>query len=458
MRMFLRTLKMAFHALRNNVMRAALTTLGIVIGVAAVITMVEIGNGAKVAIQRTMASMGANTLVILPGAITTAGVSSGAGTMMTLTPQDKDAILKECSSVAWAAPIVRARAQVVYGNRNWVPTYVYGTTPQFLDIRDWTEMTEGEAFTEHEVLNSSKVCLVGQTIVREVFAGQSPIGKHVRIRNVDFKVIGVLSKKGANLMGMDQDDIVLAPWTTVKYRVVASALSGGNQSSTSNASTSEVNTLNMIYPELQQNLYYVPTATELTDTTQQMRFPNVDQILTAAPSADQVAPAIQQISSLLRQRHRLRNTDPDDFSVRDMTEITKTMSSTAEMMTKLLLCVAMISLVVGGIGIMNIMLVSVTERTREIGLRMAVGAEPGDILRHFLTEAVILCLLGGTMGIIIGRGSSYVVSMVLRWPTAVSVGAILSAVFVSASVGIAFGFYPAYKASRLDPIEALRYE
>ena len=456
--MFLRTLKMAFHALRNNVMRAALTTLGIVIGVAAVITMVEIGNGAKVAIQRTMASMGANTLVILPGAITTAGVSSGAGTMMTLTPQDKDAILKECSSVAWAAPIVRARAQVVYGNRNWVPTYVYGTTPSFLDIRDWTQMAEGEAFTEHEVLNSSKVCIVGQTIVKEVFGGRSPVGKHVRIRNVDFKVIGVLSKKGANLMGMDQDDILLAPWTTIKYRVVASALSGGNQSSASNASSSEVNTLNMIYPELQQNLYVVPTTTEQTDTTQQMRFPNVDQILTAAPSADQVSPAIQQLSSLLRQRHRLRNSDPDDFNIRDMTEITKTMSATAEMMTKLLLCVAMISLVVGGIGIMNIMLVSVTERTREIGLRMAVGAEPGDILRHFLTEAVILCLLGGTMGIIIGRGSSYVVSLVLRWPTAVSLGAIIAAVLVSASVGIAFGFYPAYKASRLDPIESLRYE
>jgi len=457
-RMFSRTLKMAFHALRNNVMRAALTTLGIVIGVAAVITMVEIGNGAKVAIQRTMASMGANTLVILPGAITTAGVSSGAGTMMTLTPQDKDAILKECSSVAWAAPIVRARAQVVYGNRNWVPTYVYGTTPSFLDIRDWTQMAEGEAFTEHEVLNSSKVCIVGQTIVKEVFGGRSPVGKHVRIRNVDFKVFGVLSKKGANLMGMDQDDILLAPWTTIKYRVVASALSGGNQSSASNASSSEVNTLNMIYPELQQNLYVVPTTTEQTDTTQQMRFPNVDQILTAAPSADQVSPAIQQLSSLLRQRHRLRNSDPDDFNIRDMTEITKTMSATAEMMTKLLLCVAMISLVVGGIGIMNIMLVSVTERTREIGLRMAVGAEPGDILRHFLTEAVILCLLGGTMGIIIGRGSSYVVSLVLRWPTAVSLGAIIAAVLVSASVGIAFGFYPAYKASRLDPIEALRYE
>ena len=454
----LRTLKMASLALRHNIMRAALTTLGIVIGVAAVITMMEIGNGAKVAIQRTMASMGANTLVILPGAMSIAGVNTGSGAMMTLTPQDVEAILKECPSVVWAAPIVRARAQVVYGNRNWVPTYVYGTAPLFLDIRDWTEMAEGEAFTDHEVLNSSKVCLVGQTIVRELFGGQSPLGKHVRIRNVDFKVIGVLHKKGANLMGMDQDDILLAPWTTIKYRVVAASLSGGNQSSISIASSAEVNTLNMIYPETQQNLYSIPSTTEQTDTAQPIRFPNVDQILTAAPSADQVPPAIQQLSGLLRQRHRLRNSDPDDFIIRDMTEITKTMSSTAEMMTKLLLCVAMISLVVGGIGIMNIMLVSVTERTREIGLRMAVGAEPGDILRQFLTEAVLLCLLGGTMGILLGRGSSYVVSLVLHWPVAVSVGAIIAAVLVSASVGIAFGFYPAYKASRLDPIEALRYE
>ncbi len=453
-----RTLKMASLALRHNIMRAALTTLGIVIGVAAVITMMEIGNGAKVAIQRTMASMGANTLVILPGAMSIAGVNTGSGAMMTLTPQDVEAILKECPSVVWAAPIVRARAQVVYGNRNWVPTYVYGTAPLFLDIRDWTEMAEGEAFTDHEVLNSSKVCLVGQTIVRELFGGQSPLGKHVRIRNVDFKVIGVLHKKGANLMGMDQDDILLAPWTTIKYRVVAASLSGGNQSSISIASSAEVNTLNMIYPETQQNLYSIPSTTEQTDTAQPIRFPNVDQILTAAPSADQVPPAIQQLSGLLRQRHRLRNSDPDDFIIRDMTEITKTMSATAEMMTKLLLCVAMILLVVGGIGIMNIMLVSVTERTREIGLRMAVGAEPGDILRQFLTEAVLLCLLGGTMGILLGRGSSYVVSLALGWPTAVSVGAIIAAVLVSASVGIAFGFYPAYKASRLDPIEALRYE
>jgi ABC-type antimicrobial peptide transport system permease subunit len=339
-----------------------------------------------------------------------------------------------------------------------VPTYVYGTTPRFLDIRDWTDMAEGEAFTDHEVLNSSKVCIVGQTIVKELFDGESPVGKHVRIRNVDFKVIGVLQKKGANLMGLDQDDILLAPWTTIKYRVVATSLSGGNQSSTNSANTGELNTLNMTYPNLQQNLYPVPTPAEQCDTPQPVRYTNVDQILAAAHSGDLVLPAVQDITALLRQRHRIGDSDPEDFFVRDMTEITKTMAATAELMTKLLLCVAMISLVVGGIGIMNIMLVSVTERTREIGLRMAVGAEPGDILRQFLAEAVVLCLLGGTMGILIGRGSSYVISLVLRWPTAVSFGAIIAAVLVSGTVGIAFGFYPAYKASRLDPIEALRYE
>jgi ABC-type antimicrobial peptide transport system permease subunit len=457
MRFYL-TLKMALHALRHNVMRATLTTLGIIIGVAAVITMMEIGKGASLAIQRAMASIGANTVVVLPGSVNIAGVSTGSGSMITLTPKDAEAILKECPCIQWVAPVVRARAQVVYGNRNWVPTYVYGTTPGFLDIRDWTDMAEGDAFTEHDVLNSSKVCIIGQTVVNELFEGQSPIGKHVRIRNVDFKVIGVLARKGANLMGLDQDDILLAPWTTIKYRVVATTLSAGNQSSSSSSSTAETNTLNMIYPYLQQNLYYVQTTTEQLDAQPPIRFPNVDQILTSAHSGELVAPAIQDISALLRQRHRLRDSDPDDFYVRDMTELTRTMASTSELMTKLLLCVAMISLVVGGIGIMNIMLVSVTERTREIGLRMAVGAEPGDILQQFLAEAVLLCLLGGTIGILIGRGSSSVISLLLHWPTAISVGAIVAAVLVSATVGIAFGFYPAYKASKLDPIEALRYE
>jgi ABC-type antimicrobial peptide transport system permease subunit len=420
--------------------------------------MMEIGNGTTIAIQRTMASIGANTLVIVPGAISISGVNQGSGSKMTLTPQDADAITKECPSVRSVAPIVRARTQIVYGNRNWVPTYVYGTTPSFLDVREWTDLDKGDAFTEHDVRNSSKVCIIGQTIVSELFGGESPIGKEIRIRNVAFKVIGVLQKKGANVMGMDQDDILLAPWTTIKYRVVASSLANANQSSTNTANSSEVNTLNLIYPNIQQNLYYVPTDSEQADAPQPIRFANVDQILTAAQSGSQIPFAIEQIIMLLRERHHLRVTDVNDFNVRDMTEIAKAMSSTTELITKLLLCVAMISLVVGGVGIMNIMLVSVTERTREIGLRMAVGAEPSDILRQFLTEAVVLCLLGGTLGIVLGRGSSYIVSAVLHWPTAVSVGAIVAAVIVSASVGIIFGFYPAWKASRLDPIEALRYE
>src|SRR5664279_2779870 len=400
------TMKTALGALRRNVLRTMLTTLGIVIGVAAVISMMEIGNGATIAIRRTMASIGANTLVVVPGAANTSGINYGAGSIMTLTPQDADAIIRDCPSLGSVAPIVRARTQVVYGNRNWVPTYIYGTTPSFLGVREWTELEEGESFTEHDVRNSSKVCIIGQTIVRELFGGQSPVGKEVRIRNVAFKVVGVLKKKGANMMGMDQDDILLAPWTTIKYRVVASSLGSSNQSSTTAA--------NNLYPTAQLNLYPVPSDTELADTPKPIRFTTVDQILTAAGSSSQILVAIQQITTLLRERHHRRVADPNDFNVRDMTEITKAMSSTTEMITKLLLCVAMISLVVGGIGIMNIMLVSVTERTREIGLRMAVGAEPGDILRQFLTEAVVLCLLGGTMGIMLGRSSSYIISSVLR--------------------------------------------
>jgi len=446
------TTKTALGALRRNVLRTMLTTLGIVIGVAAVITMMEIGNGATIAIRRTMASIGANTLVVVPGAANTSGINFGAGSMMTLTPQDADAISRECPALGSVAPIVRARTQIVYGNRNWVPTYIYGTTPSFLEVREWSDLDEGESFTEHDVRNSGKVCIIGQTIVRELFGGRSPIGKEVRIRSVAFKVVGVLKKKGANMMGQDQDDILLAPWTTIKYRVVASSLGSSNQSSTTDTST------NNPYPTAQLNIYPVPSDSELADTPKPMRFTNVDQILTAARSSSHIPPAIEQITALLRERHHIRPSGPNDFSVRDMAEITKAMSSTTEMITKLLLCVAMISLVVGGVGIMNIMLVSVTERTREIGLRMAVGAEPGDILRQFLTEAIVLCLLGGTMGILLGRTSSYIISSVLHWPTAASVGAIVAAVIVSATVGVLFGFYPAWKGSRLNPIDALRYE
>jgi len=453
-----RILKTALRALRRNVLRAALTTLGIVIGVAAVIAMMEIGNGSSIAIQRTIASMGANSLLIMPGTAASGGVSFGAGSVMTLTPQDADAILKECPAVSDVAPVVRARTQVVYGNRNWVPMFIYGTTPDFLVVRDWTNPDDGEPFTDRDVRNSSKVCLIGQTLVRELFDNQLPVGKEIRLQNVAFKVVGVLRRKGANMMGMDQDDIVVAPWTTIKYRVTGSSLGNVNQSAASSLGAATVNSLNQIYPNSQQSLYPVPSATQQADTPQPVRFANVDQIIAAARSSAQIPIAIQQIATLLRERHRIRPGEPDDFNIRDMTEMTNAMTSTTSLMTKLLLCVAMISLVVGGVGIMNIMLVSVTERTREIGLRMAVGAEPGDILRQFLLEAVLLCLTGGAVGILLGRGCSSLVTMMLRWPTAPSVGAVIAAVAVSASVGIAFGYYPAWKASRLDPIDALRYE
>jgi ABC-type antimicrobial peptide transport system permease subunit len=458
-----RTFKTAVRALRRNTMRAALTTLGIVIGVAAVIAMME--NGSSAAIQRTIASMGANNILVMPGTAASGGVSFGAGSVMTLTPQDAEAIARDCPAVGSVAPVVRARTQVVYGNRNWVPMYINGTTPAFLEVRDWTEMAEGESFTDRDVRNSSKVCVIGRTLVRELFGGQSPIGKEIRIQNVAFKVIGVLKPKGANMMGMDQDDIVLAPWTTIKYRVSGSSLGNVNQSASAqnqnqsqSGSGNQVNTLNQIYPNNQQNLYPIPSATQQADTPQPVRFANVDQIMAAASSSQQIPAAIQQMTAVLRERHHMRPGETEDFTIRDMTEMTKAMTSATALMTKLLLAVAMISLIVGGVGIMNIMLVSVTERTREIGLRMSVGAEPGDILRQFLTEAVVLCLIGGAVGILMGRGCSYLVRLVLHWPTAISVGAIIAAVIVSASVGIIFGYYPAWKASRLDPIEALRYE
>jgi ABC-type antimicrobial peptide transport system permease subunit len=451
-----RTFRMALHALRRNVMRAILTTLGIIIGIAAVIAMMEIGNGSSHAIQDTIASMGANNLLIRPGTVTSGGISAGAGSSLTLTPQDCEALLRECPALRGAAPVVRARTQVVHGNRNWVPFFVYGTTPQLLDVREW-KIAEGEAFTERDVRNGSKVCLLGQTIVHNLFPDESPIGKEVRVKNVAFTVIGVLVPKGANMMGMDQDDVLLAPWTTIKYRVSGTSATVVNQSA-GGASASQVNSLNQLYPSSQASLYPLPSAAQIANTPLPVRFTNVDEIFAAANSAEEMPTALAQITALLRERHRLRAEEADDFSIRDMTELTKAVSSIAELMTKLLLVVALISLVVGGVGIMNIMLVSVTERTHEIGLRMAVGARGRDILRQFLFEAVILCLAGGIFGILLGELCSYLVTKFLQWPTLTSMTAIISAVVVSAGVGIVFGFYPAWKASRLDPIEALRYE
>jgi ABC-type antimicrobial peptide transport system permease subunit len=467
----IRILKVAIRALRRNVMRSALTTLGIVIGIAAVIAMVEIGQGSATEIKQRMKNMGADNLLVQPGTAASGGVSFGSGSIMTLTPQDADAISHECPAVVAVAPIVRARAQVIYGNRNWVPLYIYGTTPRFLDVRDWNEFDEGEPFTEQDVRNGSKVCVIGQTLLKELFGGESPIGKEVRVQSVSFTVKGVLSRKGANMMGLDQDDILLAPWTTIKYRVSGASLGNVNQSAASAGTdpSQKVNSLNQLYPGTTMP-YPVPSPTQAADTPQPVRFTNVDQILARSNSTEEIPTAIRQITQLLHERHRINPGQPDDFNIRDMTEMTNAQGSMASRLSILILCIALISLIVGGVGIMNIMLVSVTERTKEIGLRMAVGARARDILTQFLVEAILLCLLGGLIGIAIGRISSlfiggkefalagHVFRIGLGWPVEVSWPAMLASFLVSGTVGIIFGFYPAWKASRLDPIEALRYE
>jgi ABC-type antimicrobial peptide transport system permease subunit len=464
MNKFYRIVRTAFRALRRNVMRSALTTLGIVIGVGAVIAMTEIGQGSSAAVQKTIASMGANNLLVMPGTASTGGVSFGSGSVVTLTPQDADAIARECPAVNSVAPIVRARTQVTFSNKNWVPVYIYGTTPSFLDVREWTDLEEGDPFSDADVRNGARVCLVGQTIKHELFDDQSPLGKEIRMQNVGFKVVGVLSARGANMMGLDQDDIILAPWTTIKARVSSATLTSVNQSSAAANSTSATvaaaTSVNSVSQPYLTTAAIYPSVDPLraADYPQQTRFTNIDQIYARATSPEEIRLAIRQITDLLHERHHIKPNQLDDFNIRDMTEMSKALGSTTETMTRSLLFVALVSLVVGGVGIMNIMLVSVTERTREIGLRMAVGARPQDILRQFLVEAVVLCLMGGFMGIVLGRAASLLLNQLLGWPIELSLAAIVAAVAVSATVGIVFGYYPAWKASRLDPIEALRYE
>ena len=436
-------------------MRSVLTCLGIIIGIGAVIAMVEIGQGSAHAIAHTIETLGAGVVQIDPSDAVKAGISTGSGGRVTLTPADCDAIRRECSAVRWAAPSVDSHMQVICGNRNWSPRNILGTTPDFLLIRNWEDLAQGMPFTEEDVRTAACVCLIGQTPARALFGEESPIGKEVRVKSLRMKVLGVLSKKGANMGGQDQDDYFIAPWTTIKYRLT-SARDQANQPAASSA-LSKVNSLADLYPSQQVQLYPQASAAQTADRPRMTRFPDLDDIWISATSPQDVPLAIHQITQLLRDRHRLQDDQPDDFRIRDLTEIAQTLAASSALMTNLLLCVALISLLVGGVGIMNIMLVSVTERTREIGLRMAVGARERDILRQFLVEAVVLCLAGGIAGILLGRGVSIAVTALLSWPTLPSLAAV-AAVGVSVGVGIVFGYYPAWKASRLDPIDALRYE
>ncbi len=405
------TIQIALSALKANRFRSILTMLGIIIGVAAVIAMVAVGSGATSSIEQQISSMGSNLLVVLSGSITSSGIRMGSGQAVTLTQDDAKAIADECPSVLAATPTVRGGVQVVFGNSNWA-TQVQGVTPDYLQIRD-LQVASGRPFTDDDVNSSAKAALLGPTVVQNLFGAADPVGQSVRIKDVPFTVSGVLAPKGQSPTGQDQDDVILMPVTTAKKRVLGF-----------NAANSR----------------------------------SVQAVLVQARDAKLMNAAQDEVTTLLRQRHHVQPGDEDDFSVRNLTEILAARESSAKIMSILLGAIASVSLVVGGIGIMNIMMVSVTERTKEIGLRLAIGARTKDILRQFLVESVTLSTIGGVVGIVIGLLASIAISLAARWPTLISPVSIVLAFVFSGLVGVFFGYYPAQKAARLDPIESLRYE
>ena len=400
------TLNIALRALRRNKMRSVLTALGIIIGVAAVIAMVGIGNGAKAQVEAQIASLGQNVIIVSSGSTTSSGIRTGWGGAGTLKIEDAEAIRREVSGVTVVSEEVISTTQVAAGNQNWF-TRIYGESADYFDLRQWA-LADGAPFTDQDVRSANKVCVIGKTTASQIYGNEDPVGQILRIKNVPFTITGILTSKGFTTQGVDQDDIVITPYTSAMKRVL-----GG--------------------------------------TT--LRNINVQ-----VADANEMSAAQQQMIELLRQRHNIRAGRDDDFTVRTQQEIADAATATTAVMTILLGSIAGVSLVVGGIGIMNIMLVSVTERTREIGTRMAVGAHGSDILTQFLIEAVTLSSVGGVIGIIFGIGTSQILSIYAHWPTLISLSSIVIAFMFSAAVGIFFGFYPARKAAALDPIEALRYE
>ncbi len=445
------------RGLIRNPMRAALTVLGIVIGIAAVVAIMEIGEGSKQQISDKFSNLGADVVNIFGASVSTSGVNSGMGGRASLFPDDARAIMEECrDTVVCASPFVRASGQVIVGNTNWSPNSIKGGNEYYLAIEGW-EVEKGTAFTGKQVDEADRVCLIGKTIADKLYPGQDPIGQDIRIKDVAFTVIGVLAAKGADGMGNDQDDCLILPWTSIRMRLMGAsgsatitkggaANSNAKASSTSTFSTSAVD----FYPGCDLQPY--------TNAPHPLRTRTVDSILVKIRSSDDATPAMDAITPVLRRQHQLEPGVLDDFEMRDRSQFIKMVTGTSETMSRLLIAVAMISLVVGGVGIMNIMMVSVTERTREIGLRMAVGARPRDIMQQFLLEAVLLCMMGGIIGIIAGRVASEIVSRKFGWPVISSPLAMVLAVSVAASIGIIFGWYPAFKASRLDPIDALHHE
>ena len=447
----------AFRALRRNKLRAALTMLGIFIGVAAVIAMVAVGDGARYSVEQQIQSLGTNLLVILPGATTSNGVRAGFGSTSTLRVADAEAVAKEASGVEAVSYTDRQVAQVVYGNHNW-STSITGTTPDYLTIRDWP-VADGRAFTEEETQSAAPVCMLGQTVLNNLFnEGDNPIGAIIRVKNFPLRVVGVLTPKGQSTYGQDQDDVVLTPFYTAQRKVVGSAqVTAEVSTTTGNGSTNPV--LNPYAGVPTTNAVYAASNTLESPFGSTPQVTGVvNNIYVKAVDAKEVDALQTQIQEVLHRRHRIKPNQDDDFTVRSLNEIAEASESASRVMTLLLAAVASISLLVGGIGIMNIMLVSVTERTREIGIRMAIGARRLHILLQFLVESSLLSILGGLAGAVLGIIASKVLSALAQWPTLVSPSSVVGGFAFAAAVGVFFGWYPARKAASLDPIDALRYE